>query len=322
MVFGMRSLSFAAAAAIALLAPPAPAQEAKSPAAQAKELYDQGIDLTVQKKLPEAEAKFLQAWALQKSYDVAANLGELAMQLGKPVDAAFFLRFALNNYPASGKQDKREWLERRVKDAKAKIFTLTLTVNVPGAEVRIDGKVIGKAPIEEEQLLSAGEHTVDVTAFEYKAWSKKLPAPAGGAQKLKVDLVLPEKSLIPGLSAAGAGLAALAAGVALYVVSSDKYEEARKLHDAIKNDPVNPRHCAGPSANPQCEALKSAAETSDALYTPGVALLIGGAVLSTVGGAYLGYALSSPSAPATAQSGPRITAAGVRGAGFFVQGTF
>lgn len=319
-----RSLVFASIIAAATwIAPPALGQQAqRSAALAAKKLYDEGIDLGSQGKLAEAKARFEQAWALQKSYDIAANLGEIAMRLEKPAEAAVYLTFAVDNYPASGKQEKREWLENRLKEARSKVFALTIAVNVPGAEVRVNGKPAGKAPIGEELFVPPGDCTVEVSAPEYEPWSRKIPAAAGKEQKLQVDLVQPPRSILPGVAAGGAGVAALVTGVALYVVSTNQYDEAKRLHDEILSDTENPRTCAGASPNPRCEALKSAAETSDALFAPGLALLIGGGLLTAAGGAYLGYALKPPSSPAATGAGPRVTSVGVRGPGLFVQGTF
>lgn len=308
------------AAALLLLAGPALADDA-APGAGASELYGQGVKLAEQKDYKGAEAKFLAAWAIQRSYDVAANIGEMQMQIGRPADAAVYFTYAVANFPLGGKPQTREWITGRLKEARSKVFALAISVNVPGAEVRIGGKVVGKAPLGDEQFLLPGEHTVEVTAPDYEPWSRKIPAAAGGSQKLQVDLVLPQRSLLPGVAVGGAGVAALVAGVALYVVSTGKYDEAKRLHDEIESDPVNARHCVAPGANPKCAALKSAAETSDALQAPSIALLVGGGLLMGAGGAYLGYVLRPPSAPETGK-GPRVTAFGVRGAGVFVQGSF
>lgn len=307
---------------VVLLASSAHAVDTK-PEPTAKTLYSEGVDLTNQQKFSEAEAKFLQAWALQKSYDVAANLGEVYMQLDRPADAAVFLTYALSNYPASGKTDKRDWIDKRLKEARSKVVALTLSVNVPGAEVRINGKLAGKAPIEGEVFAAPGDCTVEVSAPEYLPYAQKIKAAAGGTQKVQVELELPKRSALPALLMGGVGVIALGTGVGLYVVSTGKYDEAERLHAEIVADTKNANHCTeGKTPNPKCAALKSAAEQSDALYAPGVALTLGGALLTAAGGAYLGLILASPSSPPKTGSRPTVTAIAVRGSGFVVQGTF
>ena len=131
--------------------------------------------------------------------------------------------------------------------------------------------------------------------------------------------------MVPAFVVGGAGVAAVAAGLALTVVSTSKYDEAKGLHDDIVKEKGT---CGGATPSAKCADLKSAADLSDSLYAPGLGLLIGGLVLTAAGGAYLGYTLRGPSADSPERpadkpaSGPRITRVGVRGPGLFVQGSF
>jgi tetratricopeptide (TPR) repeat protein len=300
----------------------APAPDPNNPAEVAKALYNEGVDLSIQKSYPQAEAKFLQAWALQKSYDVAANLGEVEMQLDKPAEAALYFTYALANFPASGKTEKRTWIEGRLKEARSKVAAVTVSVNVPGAEIRVNGKLAGKAPLEGELFLPPGDVTVEVAAPEYVPAAKKVKATAGGTTKVDIDLELPKKSIVPALAAGGVGLAGVVVGVALYIVSNQKYDEAKQLHDQIASDPSGNRYCVGVATpNAKCNDLKSAAQLSDALAPAGIGLIVGGAILTAAGGAYFGYTLRDSSPPKTG-GGPKITAIGVRGTGLSLQGSF
>lgn len=320
------------AAAEAKAAEAKAAEEAKaaadSPAAKAKALYSEGVDLTNQKDFQGAEAKFEQAWTLQKSYDVAANLGVVDLELKKPEKAAFYLTYALQNYPASGQLAKRDFIEAKLKEALSKVARLTISVNVAGAEVKVNGKRLGTSPTLGEQFLPEGACKIEVTATGYDPDVQEMKLTAGSDRKLKIDLHPPPKSPLPAIVVGGAGVLGLAAGVALSIVSTSKYDEAKSLHDEIVNDKdPSKRTCAGAAANPKCADLKSAAELSDALYGPGLGLVVGGAVLAAAGGTYLGYTLigATPSpgpAPDKPASGPRITRVGARGTGLFLQGTF
>jgi hypothetical protein len=116
----------------------------------------------------------------------------------------------------------------------------------------------------------------------------------------------------------------VAAGLALSIVSTGKYDEAKSLHDEIVKGKGT---CGGASPSAKCADLENAAKLSDALYAPGLGLIIGGAVLAAAGGAYLGYTLRGPAAPSEERpdkpaAGPRITRVGVRGPGLFVEGSF
>lgn len=308
--------------ALLLASPALAADPPEAPAGGAIALYEEGVKLAEKKDYAAAEAKFLAAWAIQRSYDVAANLGEVEMQLDKPAPAAGYFTYALANFPLGGKPQTREWITGRLKEARSKIFALTLSVSVPGAEVRVDGKPAAGAASGEEVFVPAGAVTVDVAAPGYEPWSRKITATAGGSQKLQVDLVQPPKSLVPGLALGGAGIAALLTGVGLYALSTEKYDTARRLNGEIKAETGGAAYpCREPALSPKCAELKSVAAESDALYTPSVALMIGGSLVAAAGGAYLGYAVW-PSGAKPTGNGPKVTALGVRGAGVFVEGSF
>ena len=102
----------------ALAADPAPAAAPAAPAGGAVALYEEGVKLAEKKEYKAAEGKFLGAWAIQRSYDVAANLGEVDMQLGQPAEAAGYFTYALANFPLGGKPATREWITGRLKEAK------------------------------------------------------------------------------------------------------------------------------------------------------------------------------------------------------------
>ena len=294
-----------------------------SPAALAKAAYDKGVDLANQKDFKGAEAKFLEAWNIQKSYDIAANLGVVEDELGKPAEAALFFTSALKSFPASGATQKRDWLEARVKESRTKVACITLEVNVTGAEIKANGKALGKAPLDGEQFFVPGEITFETSAPDMQPDVQSVRLTAGVTRTIRITLAPPPKSLLPALAVGGVGLAALAAGIGLSVASTAKYDEAKNLNGLIVKEGGT---CAGAAPHASCAELKSTAELSDALYTPGLALVIGGAVLTAAGGAYFGYAfLTTPAPPKPGEkpaSGPRVTSVGVRGPGLFVQGSF
>src|SRR5688572_21374281 len=102
MTFGKKKALFALTSAL-LFVSPALRAEPTAPAASAIALYEEGVKLAEKKDYQGAEAKFVAAWTIQKSYDVAANLGEVEMQLGKPADAAGYFTYALAHFPLGGK---------------------------------------------------------------------------------------------------------------------------------------------------------------------------------------------------------------------------
>src|SRR5262245_37052937 len=143
---------------------PSPAQQADAEAAalnKSRELFQQANKLYDEGKYPQAEALYLQAWKLKKSYDVAGNLGNLEADMNKPRAAAEYLSFAVREFPAGGRPALRDALIKRLSEVSKLVGTLRFQVNKPGAEVFLDGHSIGTAPLPGEVFVDPGSHSVE-----------------------------------------------------------------------------------------------------------------------------------------------------------------
>ncbi|HTE17232.1 MAG TPA: hypothetical protein VK689_02495, partial [Armatimonadota bacterium] len=116
----------------------------------------QGTELYAGQKWQEAEEAFLGAWAIRKTYDIAANLGHAEHKLGKWRNAAEHFAFALRNWPFAGKPEPRELARQRFEEVRAKVGAVTIEVSVAGAEVAIDGKTVGVSPLPAEAYVEPG----------------------------------------------------------------------------------------------------------------------------------------------------------------------
>lgn len=185
-------LRFACIVAMAaLVACPAFAQPSSPDAAalrRAEDLFQEGLRFVREKKWPEAEEKFLAAWAINPTYDVASNLGQTQIRLGKFREAASRLAFALKHWPLVGKKQPREWTAKRLGEARAEVGALTLRVSPGGATVLVDGAAVGKAPLEDEVFVDPGEHTVEARLAGHVDGRQVVKV--GKGEKLTVGLVL------------------------------------------------------------------------------------------------------------------------------------
>ncbi|WP_437648195.1 PEGA domain-containing protein [Sorangium sp. So ce362] len=165
-------------------AQPAAPQEASSSADAAKR-----ADALVQKagrlysdgKYQEAEAELQSAWELNPTFDVAYNLGNTKYQLKKHKEAAQYLSFALRHWPLLKVVAKlKPTAEKRLAESRAQVGALVVTAGVAGAEVTVDGKAVGKAPLEGEVFVEPGEHRVEVRLEGYGPASKTVKVAKGG----------------------------------------------------------------------------------------------------------------------------------------------
>jgi hypothetical protein len=156
--------------------------------AKQRQLFDQGNKLYDQGKLAEAEAVYLEAWKLKKSFDVAGNLGGLEADLKKWRQAAEFLSFAIREFPAGGKPGLRDALLKRLGEVRAQVGALRITVNRPGAEVFVDGTSIGLAPLSDDVYVQPGSHLVEVRMEGATPAQAQVSCAAGQAQAVPISV--------------------------------------------------------------------------------------------------------------------------------------
>src|SRR5580704_8866675 len=165
---------------------PAPGSDAAS--AQADDLTHRGVDLLKKHQWAEAEDLFRQAWALKRSYDIAGNLGLAEAGLGKWRDAAEHLTLAIATFPANGKAAHRDLLREKLASAREHIGGLAIEVDAAGAEVLVDGKSVGTAPLAGEVLVEPGAHVVEAQLAGRGAARGEASVVAGGSASVTLAL--------------------------------------------------------------------------------------------------------------------------------------
>lgn len=176
----------------------APSVEA---AKNADALFHEGMRLVAQQSWKEAEEKLSGAWALNPTYDVANNLGQVKYRLGKYRDAAEHLAFALKSWPIIGKREPRELAQKRLEEVRGHVGAVTIRVSVAGAVVLVDGKEIGRSPIEHEVFVEVGTRRIEAKLGGYEDAGQKIEAAAGSAQAVTLTLAASAAKIAPSASA-------------------------------------------------------------------------------------------------------------------------
>ncbi|WP_437335941.1 PEGA domain-containing protein [Sorangium sp. So ce394] len=133
----------------------------------------------------------LSAWELNPTFDVAYNLGNTEFQLKKHREAAQYLSFALRHWPllkgvATLKPNAEKWLS----ESRAQVGAVGVPVTMAGAEVLVDGKVTGRAPLEGEVFVEPGEHRVEARLSGYETASQTVRVGNGGTAKVELAMTL------------------------------------------------------------------------------------------------------------------------------------
>jgi len=273
-------------------APSPPAAREGAPAAsdRADELFARANEAFDGGKLDEAYALYQEAWALKRTFDIAGNLGQVELKLGKFRDAAEHLDFTLRLFPPTGKAAPREAIRRAFDAARKEVVALTIKVNVQGAAVAIDGTPIGLSPFEAQVFVDPGKRTVEATLEAHLPTRITIDVAKSESRDVELSLVPknqpppPPRNMTLLLSGFALSLAAAGTGVGLMIGASDKGTEADALRQTlVTNEPdgLCPCGSAGDRAR-----LKGLRQDHDLFFNAAVGMFAGAGVLALGAAAY------------------------------------
>lgn len=170
-------------------AQPSGAPSKPGPEANADELFDQAQTAFKAGDLQRAYEAYLAAWRIQKSYDIAGNLGNVEMKLGKLHDAAGHLSYALRSFPPTGSMAQKNRLAARFEEVRAQVAAVRVVVNRPHATITLDGAPLGVSPLDDEVFVAPGSHTVEAKLWGYKDAHEKIMALKGTSQIVTLALI-------------------------------------------------------------------------------------------------------------------------------------
>lgn len=297
--------------------------------AQAAALYDQGAAAYKNEKWPEARAAFLAAWALEKHWQIAGNLADAEMQMGLYRDAAEHASF----YRQKAPEDRHVRADTLLARAKARVLTVRIETEPPGADVWIDGQSAGRTPLAEPIFLEPGKHTVTARMASRPEAKVEIDKGAGVEEVVRLHVKAGQtavpppttRSMVPAYALGGAGIASLLAGGVLLGVGLADSAEARTR---APRDSQGQLMCStrgsqfdrGDAVQADCDNLRSLSSSAALLANTGIGLLVVGGALGASAGLYLLW----PAAPARA-TGPATTVlpvVGSTGGGIIWQGSF
>src|SRR5688572_28154163 len=125
-------------------APETPVEDLSGPA---QKLFDDAKQARKDKRFDDCYRNALAAWKLAPRAGVAALLGDCAIDVGKPRDAAEHIAFFLANVPANASPELISYQKERFALAKQKVAIVTVSANVAGATLTVDKKTIDGAPV-------------------------------------------------------------------------------------------------------------------------------------------------------------------------------
>jgi tetratricopeptide (TPR) repeat protein len=269
------------------------AAEANALTEKAGALYDEGVIAYQKSKWAEARASFLAAWSLKQHWQIAGNLADCELQLGRNREAAGHATYYLKNAPS----DRRARAEKLLTAAKAKVATLHIKVDLPDAEVLIDGSSVGRSPLLESLFVDPGKHKLVTRLAGHQNAETPIDLVSGADTSLLVKVGVadsvaggePPPNKSTALLVGGVAVTALAigAGTAFTLVSNGKANDADSLLANLQTK-AGSRPCLSGKVASDCTDLNNLNKASDTFHNVAVASFVGAGIL---GAATLTYAL-------------------------------
>lgn len=277
---------------------------------KAATLYDEGTAAYKRSSWAEARASFLAAWALKKHWQIAGSLGDCELRLGQHREAAEHMAFFLRNAPP---ERRTEDAKKLYEQARSSLGTLTIDVDVKGADVVVDGKMVSISPLEGPVFVEPGHHTVEARLGDGRG-TQEIDVSRGAERGIKLSVKKsrlppppppppPPRSMVPGVVLAGVGGVALAAGIGLMVDAHGKYITSQQLSEAIQ---AVKHSCVTGAGNfdSRCNELHSTAADVNTRNSVGIGLVVVGGAAAAAAVTY--FVWPERTTPTTA-SVPRVT---------------
>jgi len=180
-----------------LCALPSPAFAQTDPKASADEHFRRGVDLFRDRRFGDAATEFEEAYRLSPAYVVLYNIGQVDAALGRSVEAVDAYEKYLKQGASQISAERTQEVQVELGKQRDRIGTVALRTKPEGAEIRMDGKWIGKTPLAQPVRATVGRHTFDAFLSGYAPQVYEVEVVGRAERRLEiafnVDPVVAEK---------------------------------------------------------------------------------------------------------------------------------
>jgi tetratricopeptide (TPR) repeat protein len=170
-------------------APAGPMPEVVTPMEEARLRYARGLSLYAGAEYVLALVEFERAYQLSPNYRVLYNIGQVRIQLGRYARAFE----ALTQYVKEGGDaidpDRRAAVQKDIDMLAERTAKLIVRTNEPGADIQLDGVVIGVSPLAGPLIVDAGEHNIGVRKVGFYDKFQSVTLAGRDARTVDFDLV-------------------------------------------------------------------------------------------------------------------------------------
>ncbi len=156
--------------------------------AEADARFRRGVELYKETDYGAALTEFRRAYALAPAYQVLYNVAGACYQLR---DYACALR-AFERYLTDGgaqiAADRRAEVERDIAVLRGRVVTVALSTSVPDVEIAVDDVPVGRTPLAEPLLMSAGRRRIVAAAAGRPAVTRVIDVAGGDRVELSLEI--------------------------------------------------------------------------------------------------------------------------------------
>jgi hypothetical protein len=172
---------------LAFCAALAPAPAAAGANEDARNSFQQGVELYKEGKFAEAAIAFARAYELKPSYKILYNIGQSEAELShyaKALDA--YNRYLEGGGKAIG-NERTEQVGAEITRLHALVGGISISSEVDGATVFVDDAKQGETPLQGPLFVDIGEHLVVVRKDGSEIYKEKVTVAGGSRAQVKVE---------------------------------------------------------------------------------------------------------------------------------------
>lgn len=154
---------------------------------EAKDSFERGVELYKVNDYKGALAEFLAAYKVKPHHSVLYNIAQCYQMTDAGSEALHYYSLYLEVGADFISDTRKKLVRNEIEKLKEQLTSLAMDIEPEGAQVLLDGKTVGAAPVG-IQYVDPGEHTLIVQKTGYKAKQQEFVAKRGEPLEIAVKL--------------------------------------------------------------------------------------------------------------------------------------
>ncbi len=160
-------------------------------AAEARQAFTRGVALMRRAQWAQALDELRRSIELHPTEVAQFDAAMCLKNLGRQHEAIEILEGLLARPEEGTSEERREAIRVELEELRARMGQLVVTTDVPGAEVRVDDRVVGQTPLAEPIFVLPGEHAIQATRAGLARAEERVHVDGGQIRAVRLDLRSP-----------------------------------------------------------------------------------------------------------------------------------